>query len=159
MVLLAAPKERSCELANEVAGAAATTTMRLLALLTATKQGSSKLTDKITRPAAMATAVLLVTTHECIHGKAPEPASPVSSWTVDTARASNFVGRRCVIGPGVGVCGVGGRAVVGAATDGRLARGQVPLRHAGADLNVYSHVSAPGEETEQEGREAAAGAQ
>lgn len=72
----------------------------------------------------------------------PESASPVAGGAVDAARAGNCVGCWRILRFGVGVCGVGGRAAVRAATaDGRLARGQIPLRHAGADLDVYGHVS------------------
>jgi len=116
--------------------------MRLLTLLSAAKQGAGKLADEIGRSAAMAAAALLVAAHECVHGKAPESASPVAGGAVDAARAGNCVGCWRILRFGVGVCGVGGRAAVRAATaDGRLARGQIPLRHAGADLDVYGHVS------------------
>jgi len=111
--------------------------MRLLTLLSAAKQGAGKLADEIGRSAAMAAAALLVAAHECVHGKAPESASPVAGGAVDAARAGNCVGCWRILRFGVGVCGVGGRAAVRAATaDGRLARGQIPLRHAGADLDV-----------------------
>jgi hypothetical protein len=59
----------------------------------------------------------------------------------DAPGAITSFGSLCAVGLVVGICQLGGCAMVRAGADGSFAGRKVPLRDAGADLNVYYSVS------------------
>lgn len=104
-------------------------------LLSSSQEGTGELAYKVST--ATVTAALLVVTHEGIHGKTPKPTGPIASRTV--AHASSPIAGFGALGSVwlmVGVGRLSRRAAVRAAANGRFTGGEVPLRHAGANLDV-----------------------
>lgn len=137
LVLLATSQKRSSKLANKVAGATTTpaTTMRLLPT---SEERARKLAHEVTRAAAaVPTVILLASTHERVHSETPETTCPVARWAVAHA-ACAIAGIRTLraIWPVIGICGLCWCAAIRAAAHRDFAGGQIPLRHAGADLYV-----------------------
>lgn len=132
-VLLSTTEQRSCQLANKVARP--TAALAAVVLLSAAEEGARELADEIVRSAAAA-AALLVATHEGVHGEAAQRA--VARLAVSAHAPGPVANVARSLGAGrlvVGVRVLRGRAVV-AAANGRFTRRQVPLRDAGADLDV-----------------------
>jgi hypothetical protein len=132
-VLLSTAEQRSCQLANKVARP--TTALASVVLLPTAEEGARELADEIVRSAAAA-AALLVATHESVHGEAAQRA--VARLAVSAHAPGPVANIPRSLGAGrlvVGVRVLRGCAVV-AAADGRFTRRQVPLRDAGADLDV-----------------------
>lgn len=105
-----------------------------MVLLSATEEGACELADEVVRPAAA--MALLVVAHERVHSKASERAVAGLAIATDTSRSIGDVARALRAGGlVVGVC-VLRRCAVVAPAYGCFTRGEVPLRNAGADLDI-----------------------
>jgi hypothetical protein len=133
--LLSTAEKRSGQLTNKVSRTTtAVSRGAAVVLLSATKEGACELADEVVRPAAA--MALLVVAHERVHSKASERAVAGLAIATDTSRSIGDVARALRAGGlVVGVC-VLRRCAVVAPAYGCFTRGEVPLRNAGADLDI-----------------------